>query len=163
MEEEGQGHRKTSLSTVTKKEESLLDFFRHSKRGSKEEGKEKGEQGEDWMDLEEETKGEVDAAELAKAAFGEGGAGSAEAITDNHSMGEPEESAGEGGPLETPNKEGRGSAEMTDYSLGGISEGDWKEIPQSGKSVATNYSWEVPQTVAAPRGAAPQPHSGANG
>ena len=56
---------------VTKKEENLLDFFRHSKRGRKEEGKEKGEQGGDWMDLEEETKGEVDAAELAKAAFGE--------------------------------------------------------------------------------------------
>jgi len=137
---------------------------------------------------------------------------------------------------------------MTDYSLGGISEGDWKEIPQPGKSVATNYSlegvkeedwqaatgvssqadpissfsstaesmaqasqyslkevteddwkkaaaqttritsghsrespanpkptrtrsklaarrerWKVPQTVAAPRGAALQPHSGANG
>jgi len=127
---------------VTKKEENLLDFFRHSKRGRKEEGKQKGEQGGDWMDLEEETKGEVDTAELAKAAFGEDGAGAAEAITDDHSMGEPEESAGEGGPLETLNEEGRGSAEMTDYSLGGISEGDWKEIPQSGKSVATNYSLE---------------------
>jgi len=31
---------------------------------------------------------------------------------------------------------------MTDYSLGGISKGDWKEIPQSEKSVATNYSLE---------------------
>jgi len=127
---------------VTKKEENLLDFFRHSKRGRKEEGKEKGKQGGDWMDVEEETKGEVNAAELAKAAFGEDGAGAAEAITDDHSMGEPEASTGEGGMLETLNEEGRGSAEMTDYLLGGISEGDWKEIPQSGKSVATNYSLE---------------------
>ena len=44
---------------VAKKEENLLDFFKHSKRGRKEGGKEKEEQGGDWMDLEEETKGEV--------------------------------------------------------------------------------------------------------
>jgi len=124
---------------VTKKEENLLDFFRHSKRERKEEGKEKGEQGGDSMDLEEETKGEVDAGKLAKAAFGEDGGGASEAITDDHSMGEPDESAGEWGPPETLNEEGRRSAEMTDYSLGGISKVDWKEIPQSGKSVATNY------------------------
>jgi len=144
----GKGTRKPAFpqvvvgNRVTKKEESLLDFFRHSKRGRKEEGKEKGEQGGDWMDLEEETKGEVDVVELVKVAFREDGAGVAEAITDDHSMGEPEANPGEGGPPMTPNQEGRGSAEMTDYSLGGISEGDWKEILQSGKSVATNYSLE---------------------
>ena len=93
---------------VAKKEENLLDFFKHSKRGRKEGGKEKEEQGGDWMDLKEETKGEVDAAKLAKAAFGEDRAGAPEAITDDHSMGEPDESAGEGGTAGDPERRREG-------------------------------------------------------
>jgi len=127
---------------VAKKEKSLLDFFRHSKRGRMEKGKEKGEQGRDWMDLEEDTKGKVDTAELAKVAFRKDGAVAAETILDDHSMEESEWSAGEGGPLETLNEGGRESAETADYSLEGIGEGDWKEMLQLGKSLATNYSLE---------------------
>jgi len=127
-------------SRVAKKDESLLDFFRHSKRGRAKKRGGKGKREEDWMDLEEEAKGEMNVGELAKAAFEGESAGLAEAITDDHSMGEPEESAGEGGSLETLKEGVRGSAATTNYSLEGISEGNWKEIPQSGKSAATNYS-----------------------
>ena len=36
----------------------------------------------------------------------------------------------------------RGSPAGTNYSMEGISESNWKKVPQSGKSTATNYSLE---------------------
>lgn len=71
--------------------------------------------------------------------------GAAEAITNDHSMGEPEElkeSTSEVGMLETLKVRERASPAGTNYSMKGISESDWKKILQSGKSAATNYSLE---------------------
>jgi len=90
-------------SRVAKKEESVSDFFRHSKKGGERKRGGEGKQEGVWMDLEEEkmahsmgepqelkeSAGKANAAELAKAAFG--GEGTAQTITDDHSMGEPEE------------------------------------------------------------------------
>jgi len=87
-------------SRVAKMEESVLDFFRHSKKGKGRRVKGEGKQERGWMDVEgEEGQGRVDAAELVKMAFGEEGTGAPETTTDDHSM----PGASEGGSLEITN------------------------------------------------------------